>query len=137
MNSPLAVDASVFVNAFSPAEEGSMQSWRFLAEQNANGVPIIAPALLLTEVAAAIARKQDNAELALRLAMEVKNLPHLVLIDVDESLAEISSEIAVRRRLRGVDAVYAAVAQRFAAPLVTLDREQLERLEGLVPVRKP
>lgn len=137
MNSPLTVDVSVFVNAFSPTEEGSLQSWRFLTEQKANGVPVIAPVLLLTELAAAITRKQNNAELALRLALEVKNLPNLTLIDVDASLVELSSGIAARHRLRGVDAIYAAVAQRFTTPLVTLDREQLERLAGLVPVRKP
>ncbi len=56
---------------------------------------------------------------------------------MDENLAWLAMEIAARYRLRGSDAVYAAVALHFGADLVTLDREQLSRLEGVAPVREP
>ena len=44
---------------------------------------------------------------------------------------------AAQYRLRGSDAVYAAVALRFGSVLVTLDREQRERLEEIVTSRYP
>ena len=56
---------------------------------------------------------------------------------MDESLAGLAVDIAAQRPLRVSDAVYAAVALRFGTELITLDREQLERLPEVVPVRAP
>jgi predicted nucleic acid-binding protein len=39
--------------------------------------------------------------------------------------------------MRGRDAVYADVALRFGAELVTLDKEQMKRLRKLLPVKTP
>lgn len=137
MIDPVTVDASVFVNAFSPTEPGSDTSWGYVGQLRGEGTLIIVPALLLSEIAAAIARKQNNTGHALHLVEEVCNLPNLTLIAVDESLARLAAEIAATHRLRGSDAVYAAVALRFGTNLVTLDREQHERLKNVVPVGSP
>jgi predicted nucleic acid-binding protein len=136
MSQPLTVDASVFVNAFSPTEESSNHSWAYLNSLKRAGTPIIVPMLLLPEIAAAISRKQGNAALGIQLAHEVRDIPHLTLIALDKTLANQAVEIAATRRLRGSDAVYAAVVLRFGTELVTLDREQLERLAGVLTVRE-
>jgi predicted nucleic acid-binding protein len=134
MSEPVTLDASVFVNAFSSTEIGSDQSWDYITNLKENAVQIIVPTLLLTEVAASIARKQNNTALALQLMAEIQAIPTITFINLDESLAEVSAEIAATYRLRGSDAVYAAVAKRFATKLVTLDREQLERVKNIVQV---
>ena len=59
------------------------------------------------------------------------------LIPLDELLAVSAAELAARYRLRGADAVYAAVAQRHQTVLVTNDRQQLERLAIVLPVMPP
>jgi predicted nucleic acid-binding protein len=61
----------------------------------------------------------------------------VVLVPLDSTLAEVAAEIAGQHRLRGSDAVYAAVALRFGALLVTLDREQRERVAGFVDAQYP
>ena len=137
MSEPMTIDASVVVNAFSPTEEGSEHSWQFLSGLKESATPIIVPTLLLTEVVASIARKQNNTELALNWMLEVQRIPSITFVNLDESLAETAAGIAARHRLRGSDAVYAAVAMRFATSLVTLDKEQLERVKKVVPVRRP
>ena len=137
MNSPVTVDASVFVNAFSPAEEGSDKSFEFLARLNRQGTPIILPILVLPEIVAAVSRRQGHPELALQLAQDVRKFPNLTLVEVDESLANAAMEVAAQHRLRGSDAVYAALALRFGAELITLDREQLERLPSVLAVKAP
>jgi predicted nucleic acid-binding protein len=137
MKSPVTVDASVFVNAFSPEENGSDKSMAFLSQLGRDGVSLIQPTLFLPEVAASIARKQDDAETALELEQELKNFLDLTLVDLDESLADFASEVAAKYRLRGSDAVYAAVALRFGTELITLDREQLERLPKVLKVKTP
>jgi len=137
MKTPVTVDASVFVNAFSPDEKGSDASAEFLSQLSKDGVPLIQPTLFFPEVVASIARKEDNADVALELMHELKKFSKLTLISLDDDLGEYASEIAAQHRLRGSDAVYAAVALRFGAELITLDKEQLLRLPKVLSVRKP
>ena len=137
MKKSVTVDASVFVNAFSPDEDGSDTSAEFLSQLQKDNVPLIQPTLFFPEVVASIARKQDDAEVALELMQELKKFPKLTFIELDDDLAEYASEVAANHRLRGSDAVYAAVALRFGTELITLDKEQLERLPKVLMVKKP
>ena len=137
MISPVTIDASVFVSAFTPSEEAHQASNAFMREVRESGVPIIVPTLLIPEIAAAIGRGQGKPDLGYSFAIEVSQFPNVTLVNLDESLAKTAAEIAATYRLRGSDAVYAAVAKRFATELVTLDREQLERVKKVVQVRKP
>ncbi|MBK6644585.1 MAG: type II toxin-antitoxin system VapC family toxin [Anaerolineales bacterium] len=137
MKNAVTVDASVLVNAFSPEEEGSEDSMAFLTRLSEERTPLIQPTLFLPEITASIARKQDDTDAALELERDLKSFLELTLIDLDEDLADFASEVAAKHRLRGSDSVYAAVALRFGTELITLDREQLERLPKVLPVRKP
>ena len=131
------VDASVFLNAFNPYEVGHAESHRLLAQMQDEGVPIVVPTLLLPEVAAAVYRGRGDADLARRFAAALHRLPHLVLVSVDEVLAEQAADVAAQHGLRGSDAVYAAVALRFGSTLVSLDREQRERVAAVLPTCLP
>ena len=137
MKIPVTVDASVFVNALSPDEDGSDERAEFISQLKRDGVAFIQPTLFVLEVVASIARKQDNTEIALEILHELKNIPKLTLVDLEEDLADYASEVAAEHRLRGSDAVYAAVSLRFGTELITLDKEQLERLPKVLEVRKP
>jgi predicted nucleic acid-binding protein len=137
MPGPFVTDASVFLNAFNPSESGSDISKEVLTRLQAQAIPVIAPYLLLPETAAAISRGQKDPDLAIQFASTLQRLPHLVLIPLDQILAQQALNIAATHRLRGSDAVYAAVALRFACPLVTLDREQHDRVAGLLQTHFP
>lgn len=137
MSGPLTVDASVFVSAFTPSEPAHAASKSFLRHTTETGVPILLPTLAIVEIAAAIGRGQDNPDLGSAFASEVSRLAQVTLIGLDEPLAQEAADIAARHRLRGSDAVYAAVARRFAATLVTLDKEQRRRAAAVVRVRHP
>jgi predicted nucleic acid-binding protein len=131
------IDASVFLNAFNPYESGQAESQRLLALMQQQAIPIIVPTLLLPEVAAAISRGRDDADLARRFAGALHRLPHLVLVPLEVKLARQSAQVAADYRLRGSDAVYAAVALRFGSTLVTLDREQHDRVAAAIATRWP
>ena len=137
MAGPFVVDASVILNAFNPKEAGSETSQNLLRLLQERGMPVIAPTLLLVEAAATISRGQNNPELARQFAETLPRLPNLMLVPLDQSLAMQAVEVASYHRLRGSDAVYAAVAQRFACPLITLDREQHERAASLLKTYFP
>jgi predicted nucleic acid-binding protein len=58
-------------------------------------------------------------------------------VSLDLSLAIRAAEIAIENRLRGADAVYAAVAENFDAVLVSWDEEMLERCPQSVQTVSP
>jgi predicted nucleic acid-binding protein len=131
------VDASVFLNAFNPYEAGHEDSHRLLTHLQEQAIPIIVPTLLLPEVAAAVSRGRQDEALAREFALALSRLPHLVLVPLDDTLAYQATEMAARYRLRGSDAVYAAVALRFGSTLVTRDRDQQERVSDAIAARYP
>jgi len=131
------VDASVFLNAFNPYEEGHEESKAVLARLEANAIPIIVPNLLRVEAAAAVARGRGDAGLARRFAAALLRLPHLVVIPLDDALAATAAQLAADHRLRGADAVYGAVALRFGSALVSRDGEQLTRLAAVIQTFHP
>ena len=137
MRTPVTVDASVFVNALSPDEDGSDESADFMSALKQEGVVLIQPTLFIPEVVASIARKQDSTDIALEILQELRKFPKLTLVDLDEGFTDLASEVAAKNRLRGSDAVYAAVALRYGTELITLDKEQLDRLPKVLVVRLP
>jgi predicted nucleic acid-binding protein len=119
----------------SEAHHAASRAW--LGERDAAEQVVVAPALLVPEVAAAIARRSGRSALGHRAVAALLRLPNLRLVVLDAELAEQAGQIAADSKLRGADAVYVAVAKRLAVPLVTWDREQLERGRGVVEVVRP
>lgn len=131
------IDASVHLSALNPTEADSATSRAFLALVRQHRIPLFCPTLLLVEVAAAVARAFEDTDRAVALAEALRDLPNQTLVPLDEALADRAVALAATARLRGVDAVYAAVAERYGATLITLDRQQLNRLPPLVSTARP
>ena len=64
-------------------------------------------------------------------------LPSVRWVALDDSLARLAAELAAKHRLRGADAVYAAVALSHRCELVSLDQEHLTRLTSVVNTMIP
>lgn len=137
MNSPVTIDASVLVSAFTPTEPAHQASKAFMLNVREQNRPIIVPILVLPEISAALSRGQGKPQLGLAFVKELRNFPNTTFITVDENIADLAVEIAAKNRLRGSHAVYAAVALRFGTEFITLDKEQLDRLPKVLPVRAP
>ncbi len=131
------IDASVFVSAFRPRELRHTDSSRFLEYVKIQAFPIIVPTLLLPEIAAAVGRGSKNPMLARKFTDAVNRWPNLMMVPLDDVLAQQSADVAADYRLRGSDAVYAAVALRFGSTLVTLDQEQAARVAAVLTTRDP
>lgn len=137
MNAPVTLDASVFVSAFTPTEPAHEASKLFMRGVRDQSTPIIVPVLVLPEVSAALSRGQGKPELGKAFVQQLRNLPNTTFISVDEGIATLAVEVAADHRLRGSDAIYAAVALRFGTELITLDKEQLDRLQRVLSVHTP
>ena len=131
------VDASVWVSRFVASEVNHVSSRRWL-ESLVDGETIVAaPALLLPEVSAAIARRTGRRDLALRAVTLLLRLPNARFSVIDAELAQSSAELAADLRLRGADSLYASMADRLGVPLVTWDREQRERASARIEALTP
>jgi len=132
------IDASVHINALNREEAGSAESQAFLERVHQHPFPVFSPTLLLVEVAGAVARVFDDSAQGIALAQAVRHLPGQIWVPLDDHLAEEALQLAAEHRLRGSDAVYAAVARRYSTTLVTLDQQQPEqRLAEVLTTRYP
>ncbi len=131
------LDASVHLNALNPAEAGSGQSQALLERIFSKPWPVFSPMLLLVETAAAGARVFNDPSRGMAIARALRGLPGQVWVALEEDLAQEAARLAAEHQLRGADSVYAAVARQSGATLVTLDRQQLERLSPALSVLTP
>jgi predicted nucleic acid-binding protein len=133
----LTLDASVFVAACRPQEPGHEASRALLAALREAETPLIEPAILPVEVAAALCRAGEDMALAQEYAEAILSLPHLTVAVVDDRLARRALALTTQCRSRGADALYVTVASQYGARLVTLDVEQLDRSPPLLLACKP
>ena len=131
------IDASVFVNAFNPHEDGHARSLEFLTAIRDDGHPVVVPTLMVAEVAAAVARASGDAAGAVAYALAAAALPQLTLVSLTARLARQAAQLAATHRLRGADAVYLIVARRYGAVLVSRDQEQRARGAAITICRTP
>jgi predicted nucleic acid-binding protein len=133
----MVVDASVVVSHVVPHDVHHAASRAWLARHLSEGGLVIAPALLLLEIASAVARRTGAPRLAQRAVEAVLRLPALRLVLVDDVLARRAAVLAGRLRLRGADAVYIATAATLRQPQVTWDTEQRDRAARVIQVMVP
>jgi predicted nucleic acid-binding protein len=133
----MVVDASVVVSHLVTHDVHHAASRAWLTGHVSEGGLVVAPALLLPEIAGAVARRTGAPRLARRAVEAVMRLPAFRLVPMDAVLARAAAELAGRLRLRGADAVYIATAATLGLPLVTWDAEQRERAVRIVELVIP
>jgi predicted nucleic acid-binding protein len=131
------VDASVYVAMLDAGEANHARSWAWFELMRREGQPIVAPVILVAEVASALSRGTGDARLAHQATRRLRESVVVELVPVSEALGARAAEIAADHRIRGCDAIYVALADQLGDTLVTLDRQQLERAAGRVQVMRP
>ena len=114
-----------------------MASKLWLDQYTLAGGQMIAPALVLVEVAAAISRGWGDANTAQQFANYLDNLASLTIVPLDPQLITDATSVAVQHSLRAGDAFYVAVAQNLGIPVVTFDEDIGKKASGAVSVIKP
>lgn len=131
------IDASVYMALINSDERDHASSWAWFQQAIADRESVVAPVILLAEVAAAVSRGVGDPVLAHRVVQQLEGSEVIELIPVTLTLAEQAATMAADYRIRGCDAVYVALADQLGEPLVTLDRQQLERGAATVAAREP
>lgn len=134
---PVTLDASVLVSAYLASDVHHGQSLRLLGALMEAKVDIHVPTLLLSEVAAALARNSREPKRGLAAIEIIEETSGIRLHSISLALAKKAAELASTSFLRGADAIYAAVAQATSSTLITLDNEMRQRAAKSAPTLTP
>lgn len=123
----VVVDASVWVSSLRSQDVNNEASRLWMEKYiNQNGL-LIAPTLLLLEVAAAISRRTGESTLAREAVKTLTSASSMHFIQMDATLVQEAVHVAADLQLRAGDAMYVAVARMMNIPLVSWDKEQLQK----------
>jgi predicted nucleic acid-binding protein len=131
------IDTSVLISALGETEECHDASRAFLQALAGKPVIVILPTLIYPELSGAVSRLSQNPALAIDSLRTLDLLPNLNVIPLDEHLARKAAVVACEGGMKGSDAVFVAVAERFESVLVSLDRQQRLRSPSAVRVLTP
>ena len=133
----MTLDANVFVGALTPAGIHFADSLALLTRIRTQKLSVICPTLVLPECAGASIRPTGRRTLAQQALASMQTLPDIRFVDLTEDRTMRAADLAITCRLRGADAVYAAVAQEYGTTLITWDQELLTRGVAAVPTLTP
>ncbi|HEY3230556.1 MAG TPA: PIN domain-containing protein [Roseiflexaceae bacterium] len=131
------LDANIFVRDVDIRDPHHATSHALLDALRLQRTPLICPQILLPEVAGAVRRTWQDAMRGRLAAQFIGELPILTLVVVDAALAQEAADLAADYALRGMDAIYVAVARRYSCTLVTLDDDPHRRAGAVVTVLTP
>jgi predicted nucleic acid-binding protein len=140
MRTRIVVDASLWVSSFASDDVhyGTSRSW--MEKYVANNGLFAAPSIVFIEVAAAISRRTGDSQLAKQVVRNLKQsriISTLEIISLKSNLIQAAVIIAADLHLRAADAIYVAVARQLSIPLISWDREQVQKAGTLVAAFTP
>ena len=134
MTSTPTVDANVWVAAYDATDRFHADSTAFLYALANLGISARAPAVLLLEVACALARRFGDASIGREASAKLEERTMLSLEPLDSRLLWEAVHLGTANRLRAADALYAATAARSRdGVLVSWDLELIERAGAVTP----
>ena len=131
------IDASAWVSRLMSGDvfHESVKAW--MKQGRSRGTIFLSPALLLPEIAGAIARRTGEPQLAHKATENLLRLPGLRIVEMDQPLVQEAARLAADLGLRGADSLYVALAARLNIPLLTLDEDQKARAASTILVHSP
>jgi predicted nucleic acid-binding protein len=131
------IDASVYIALINAHEKEHALSWAWFEAAQAAQLPVVAPIILLPEVAAALSRGTGDSQLATQVVQQLEHSGVVQLLPITPALASRAASVAANHRIRGCDAIYVALADQLDDYLVTWDQLQLERAAAIVNAHPP
>ncbi len=137
MDARIVVDASVLVSQLMPKDINHKPSLFWLNQFSAAGGLLVAPVFLQIEVAAAISRLTGQPALSRKALEDLNSTDTMHFVPLDSALVQVAVDVATDLQLRAGDAIYVAVARQLNIPLVSWDKEQLQRTASIITTYTP
>src|SRR5439155_4609959 len=136
MHPSVVVDASVWASLLMPPDSNHAASLSWSSRYVTAGGLIIVPEFMLVELAAALVR-QTNQPTTVKQIVRGLYQGVLKIQPVDTNLLRVALDLAADLRLKGADAIYVALGHQLGVPLVSWDKEQLQRSSVLIEAYTP
>ena len=133
----VVIDASVWVSQLKPQDVNRDASRSWIEQYAFAGGILVATDFLSLEVAAAISRGTGDFLLAKEAVRKLYDFTALNLLPLDSALIKSAIDIATDLQLRAGDALYVALAHQLNIPLVSWDKEQLQKASAIVTTYTP
>jgi predicted nucleic acid-binding protein len=133
----VVIDASAWVSNLQSHDSNHIATRRWVDRHLLNGGLLVAPVLLVTETASALARATGQPNIAQRAVAQLYSMREMRLVPIDQPLVDEATTLAAGLGIRGADSFYVAVAKSLGIALVTFDHEQLTRPGTLITTIRP
>ncbi|HXX77414.1 MAG TPA: type II toxin-antitoxin system VapC family toxin [Ktedonobacteraceae bacterium] len=137
MDGSVVIDASVLVSWIVSGDTNHNDSYFWMKKYRAVGGLLIVPAFAMIEIAAALTRQSKQPALAKATIKDLYSLSILRIVPLDPPLVRVGVDIASDFQLRAGESTYVAVAYTLKIPLVSWDKEQLQRGGNLIATYTP
>src|SRR3989338_5016773 len=124
------VDASVAVKWFSD-EEGSIRARNFLRRHTDGKIQLVAPDLLLYEVANALARGKQVQASSVVDALALIHTVNIRLVSLTNTTIMQAAQLCNKYRLTFYDAAYTSLAADLGIPLLSADPKGHRHIEEI------
>lgn len=133
----IVIDASVWVSSLRPDEDHHRVSLEWVVGWTSSYRLLSVPAHFPAEITGALGRQRVDRHYTLKVLSEILSAPPFTIHPIAVALGERAAHVALATGIRGSDAIYVALSEQLTVPLVTWDREQLERAGQIVEVLTP
>ncbi len=138
MNAMVVVDARVWACQFIAQDVNYEASKTWITQFVNESGTLIEPNFLLLEVAASIARQRVTDIEAKKIVIDMKESSDIIkFMPLNTRLLQVAIDVAADLQLRAGDAIYVAVAYQRHIPLVSWDKEQLQKASKIVQTYTP
>ena len=133
----IVAGASFWVSALLVQDVHHREADALLRRIAAEEIPVIAPTIAIIEVAGALIRRTQDPGVVERSVRLLLQQPGLRLVPITLPFAEAAAKLAISCSLRGADSIYLALARQEGLPLITHDKEILQRGAPFAVVMTP
>ena len=132
----VVLDSSVFVSAFVKGDKFRSAALRVFEKVFLGKYEAFASVIVPVEVCGVIARRAGVNEAASvkRQLDKWESMGFIVCVELSKRRSREAADLALKLRLRGMDAIVVQVARERKAALVTFDEEMAEKSRGVVEV---
>ena len=133
----IVADASFWVSALLTQDVHHDEADALLRRIAVEEILVIAPTIAIIEVAGALIRRTKDPQAVEKSVRHLQLQPGLTLVPITVPFAEAAAKVAISSSLRGADAIYLTLARQEGLPLITNDKEILQRGAPFASVLTP
>ncbi len=137
MNVRIVVDASVWISRLMLPEINHVASSFWVEKFTAEGGLLVVPAFFLIEVAAGVSRQTRQPIISKKAIDDLNSIRIIQIVSLDKTLTRAAIDIATNLQLRAGDAIYVALARQLSLPLISWDKEQLQKASTIITTYTP